>query len=271
MPNASCARTPIRAQWRPEGPYRLDVAEFDALSGDPGGRSPPPRPGFTAATCFRAATTTGLCRSADDRAAPSATALERLAALAEDRGDMPAASVSAGWWSTIHPTSPIRSLMRLHALNGDRATALRHHHLRHRVLRRELGVPPITASRRLHEQLLNADAAAAPVPVRPVAATFPALVGRAAEWAQLQAAWRSAAEGAAADGAHRGVRPASARRAWPRNWRPGRRAWALTASARDAAEGALPYAPVAAWLRAWPLRAAGAGLADGAGAAAAGC
>ncbi len=242
-------------QWRPEGPYRLDVAEFDALSGSD-----------QEADLRRAAGLYGgdlLPGCYDDWIVPErerlrcayATALERLAALAEDRGDMPAAIAYARRLVEHDPSHEpaYRSLMRLHALNGDRATALHVYHTCVTVLRRELGVPPDGVTRRLHEQLLNADAAAAPVPVRPVAATFP-LVGRAAEWAQLQAAWRSAAEGRpqmaliVGEAGIGKTRLAEELETWAA------RLGIVTASARGyAAEGALPYAPVAAWLRARPL------------------
>ena len=76
-----------------------------------------------------------------------ATALERLMALAEDRRDYGTAIAYAGRLLQHNPghEAAYRSLMRLHALNGDRAAALHIYHTCVTVLRRELGVPPMRA------------------------------------------------------------------------------------------------------------------------------
>ena len=183
-------------QWRPDGPYRLDVAEFDSASAS--GQEADLR---RAVEIYRGDL---LPNCYDDWIAPErerlrrayAAALERLIVLVEDRRDISTAIIYARRLlehDACHEPA-YRSLMRLHALNGERAAALHIYHTCVTVLRRELGVPPDTATRLLHERLLNADAAVTALPIRSVAATFP-LVGRTAEWAQLQAAWRSAAEG----------------------------------------------------------------------------
>ncbi len=54
-------------------------------------------------------------------------------------------------------------LMRLHALSGDRASALRVYQTCATVLERELGVEPSPATREGYEQLLHLEVAAAPV------------------------------------------------------------------------------------------------------------
>lgn len=80
-------------------------------------------------------------------------------------------------------------LMRLCALNGDRAAALHAYHTCATVLRRELGVEPGRATRELYERLLSQEGGP---PALPGGAAAP-LVGRAGPWADLQQAWRRAA------------------------------------------------------------------------------
>ncbi len=241
-------------QWQPQEPCTVDVVDFESAVAA-GGR-------------------TDLERSADlyggdllpgcyeDWIAPERerlrwlciSALERLLDLAEADRDYQQA-VSYG--SRLLERDPCRegtyrSLMRLHALRGDRAAALHTYHTCVTTLRRELGVPPDAATRTLHEQLLNAErtfATAAP----PHAAEYP-LVGRAVEWAHLQALWRRAAAGRPHLALLTGepgigkTRLAEELASWAS------RQGILTASARAYfAEGELPYAPVAAWLRARSL------------------
>jgi DNA-binding SARP family transcriptional activator len=141
-----------------------------------------------------------------------------------------------------------RRLMRLHALNGDRARALRTYHTCVTVLQRELDVEPSTATRDAYEQLLALDSAPAPQPESLVPKT--SLVGRDEEWAQLQRAWRSASArrphlmmlvGEAGIGK---TRLAEELLEWAQ------RQGVPTASAHCyASERGLAYGPVAAWLR----------------------
>lgn len=56
----------------------------------------------------------------------------------------------------LHEAS-YRQLMRLHALDGDRATALHVYHSCVTALQRELGVEPSPATRELYERLLGSD------------------------------------------------------------------------------------------------------------------
>lgn len=149
----------------------------------------------TAATCFQPVTTIGSHRSARLHNAQAA-ALERLIALSEDRRDYHAAIVYARRLLDHNPDSEAsyRYLMRLHALNGDRAAALHTYHTCVTVLQRALGVPPDAATIALHQHLLDADGAGIAPEAPPADVVFP-LVGRKAEWAQLQAAWRRACAG----------------------------------------------------------------------------
>jgi DNA-binding SARP family transcriptional activator/Tfp pilus assembly protein PilF len=83
-----------------------------------------------------------------------------------------------------------RRLMRLYALNGDRAGVLRTYHSCATALQKELQVEPSQLTREAYERLLKMDK---PLSVLPP--TTPDLVGRSAEWAQLQGAWRTAEAG----------------------------------------------------------------------------
>jgi DNA-binding SARP family transcriptional activator len=145
-----------------------------------------------------------------------------------------------------------RCLIRLHALNGERAAALRVYHTCVTILRRELDVEPTAATREAYEQLLGAEQGQSQIPT-----TIPIspLVGRIKEWAQILEAWHAVIQGRASHlvvlngeagigktrlieellqwAAHQGITIASTR--------------------CYAAEGNLAYAPVITWLRANPL------------------
>jgi len=122
-------------------------------------------------------------------------ALERLVRLLEEQRDYEAA-IRAGQRLLLHDPvheATYRYLMRLHALNEDRAGALRVYHTCTTVLRRELDVEPSAATRLAYAQILGA--ASQPFPAAPVTAAFSPLVGREREWAQLLRAWRAVAAG----------------------------------------------------------------------------
>lgn len=186
--------------------------------------------------------------------------LARLAALLEQDGDY-AGAIRLAERLTAH--EPLREtnhrlLIRLHAANGDRASALRTYHQCMRLLRRELAVEPEPATRELFERVLKSEPGATPAPtgVRAEAADLAIpLVGRRAEWDRLLGCWRSATSGncrMVLISGEPGIgksRLASELVQWVR------RAGAPAASARCyAAQGQLAYAPVAEWLRSEPLR-----------------
>ncbi len=163
-------------------------------------------------------------------------------------------------------------LIRLHAANHDRASALRAYHQCMRVLRREMAVEPDAATRELFERILRANPAPSPElkseGPRFVAAPISlfegkrALVGRTTEWHRLANSWRSVTD--------RGPRAAII------SGEPGigktRLAdelyeWCVGqghAAARSrcyAGQGQVAYAPVAEWLRSDVVRAGWTGLA----------
>jgi predicted ATPase/DNA-binding SARP family transcriptional activator len=126
-----------------------------------------------------------------------AHALGRLARLSEQQADYPSAILHAERLVALDALneSHYQLLIRLHAANHDRASALRAYHQCMRVLRRELGVEPGAATRELFDRVLkSAPENAAPAEVRPSAtASAMPLIGRIAEWRNLLECLRSAA------------------------------------------------------------------------------
>ncbi len=183
------------------------------------------------------------------------SALERLARMQEEQRDYQAAIRNAQRLLRHDPLheATYRRLIRLHALDGDRAGALRVYHTCATVLRRELDIEPGAATREAYEQLLGPESRPSPTPAATTA--FSALVGRATEWAQMLQAWRAVVgggephvvmlSGEAGIGKTRLVEELL-------QWAA--RQGIASASARCyVAEGELAYAPVTAWLRARPL------------------
>ena len=142
-----------------------------------------------------------------------------------------------------------RRLMRLYALKGDRAGVLRTYHACATTLQRELEVEPSEITRKEYERLLNLDR-----PLSQLPAVNSALVGRNAEWAQMQAAWRIAFSGtphwlllSGEDGIGK-TRLAEEFQRWAV------RQGIATASAQCYPSGSrLAYAPVTSLLRSRPL------------------
>src|SRR6266545_3717939 len=147
-----------------------------------------------------------------------------------------------------------RLLIQLHTARGDRAGALRVFHECAATLERELGVRPAPETRRACDVVL----ARTPTESGPTELgerTASPLVGRAVEWDGLIARWRSTANGIphlillAGEAGIGKTRLAEEFAAWCVH------RGAVVADARSyAAEGALAYAPVIAWLRSDPLR-----------------
>ena len=123
-------------------------------------------------------------------------ALHRLATLLEEQQEyakaIPCAERLVALDTLCEPHHQL--LIRLHAANNDRASALRVYHQCMRVLRREMGVEPGPATMDLFDRILKAE----PSPVSPD--TKPALrprksgvlIARTKEWEKLATAWESA-------------------------------------------------------------------------------
>lgn len=189
-------------QWRSDADFWLDVAEFEGAiqvaqqASDPSAKR---------AALVKAATLyTGDLMSGcyEDWIAPAreqlqqsyALALEQLIALLESQQEYRTAIEYA---QRLLQFDPLREtsygrLMHLHALAGDRATALRIYHTCTTTLARELGVDPDPTTRSLYEHILNLEA---PQPAVSRVREAAPLVGRERAWAQLQESWRGAARG----------------------------------------------------------------------------
>lgn len=244
-------------QWRADASVILDVAEFEAALARARDASDPLPYLEQAAALYGGELLPGsyhewLLVERERLAQLHGRALQQLAALHEERRQYRRAIVHARALLRHDPLhEPAYSLlMRLHALVDDRAAALHTYHTCVTVLRRELGVEPGHAIRELYQRLLEQAHAPPNAPAQPPA---PPLVGRSAEWARLQGAWREAAQrprlallsGEAGIGKSR---LAEALEEWVQ-----RQGIPVLAARCYAVEGDLPYAPVAAWLRSQPL------------------
>ncbi|WP_431919466.1 ATP-binding protein [Amycolatopsis tucumanensis] len=235
--------TPRTLTWRPDPPYRLDVAEFEAALDRESWRE-----AVQAYTGDLLAGRSGDWADADrDRLRRRYLgALERLVASAQQRGDLAEATRHAERLLREQPTheETYQLLMRLHDARGDRAGAVRVYHECAATLERDLGVEPAATTRAVYDALLARDDAETSTRVGGTP-----FIGRSAERAQLIAAWRQARTRArvvllAGEPGIGKTRLAEEFRAWC-----GHRG-AVTALARAyPGEGALAYGPVTSWLR----------------------
>ncbi len=187
--------------WRADSPAAIDLVRFQATAARAAQAAPAER-----VVCLRAAVdayggellpgsySEWLLTERERLAQQYATLLEQLVDLYEERrayADAIACAQRLLNHDPLHERT-YRGLMRLHALTGDRAAALRVYHTCASMLVRELGVEPSKATRDLYERLVSGDGEA--VAASPREASI-ALVGRQAEWQALQSAWRAAARG----------------------------------------------------------------------------
>jgi DNA-binding SARP family transcriptional activator len=150
-----------------------------------------------------------------------------------------------------------RQLMRLYALQGDRASALRVYHTCVTTMERELGAEPGEATRAAYDLLMQFDGSSEMVhSLQSTNKSSASLLGRGTQWRQIQEAWRKASSGSphlvllSGEAGIGKTCLAEQMEAWVA------RQGMVTASARCyAALGALSYAPVTTWLRTDALRA----------------
>ncbi len=204
----------------------------------------------------------------DDYRKRLSDALQRLAALFEQRSEFAAAIACVERLLALDPVgeSHYQLLIRLHASNHDRASALRAYHQCLRVLRRELGVEPGRATVELFERILKAppepgassvqtSGSASPKPAAPLQ-TVRALIGRTEEWDRLTSVWESAAAAGPRVVVISGEPGIGKTRLADELYAACVRHKHAAARARCfAGQGQVSYAPVAEWLRSDALRA----------------
>jgi DNA-binding SARP family transcriptional activator/predicted ATPase len=158
-------------------------------------------------------------------------------------------------------------LIRLHAANHDRASALRAYHQCMRVLRREMGVEPGAATVELFERILKSDPGVSREPdpgptLSPAAKSVSqlqklrALVGRTVEWHRLASAWQSSVEEGPRVAVISGEPGIGKTRLADELYESCiRQGHAAARSRCYGGQGQVAYAPVAEWLRSDAVRA----------------
>src|SRR6266700_3234884 len=185
--------------------------------------------------------------------------LEHLLHLFEVRGDTVTAIRYAQRLIGLDPLSEdlSRRLMRLFALNNDRASALHVYHTCVTTLQRELGIDPDPATREAYERLMQHETPVIPARVQQtLLAATPTLIGRKQEWEALQEVWRAASTGEPRFVLVTGEAGIGKSRLAEEFLLWASQQGAITAKTRSyAAEGQLSLAPVTDWLRSDGLRA----------------
>ncbi len=256
-------------QWRLDSNFQLDVAEFDRLANKVDWKGSSEDQSTVLSKLERAVSLYGgdlLPSCYDDWILPErdrlrglfGEILERLVGRLEDQRQYQKAILYAERLLQQDPTSESNTLqlMRLNALNGERAKALRVYHRCVTVLKREFDISPGLAIQKAYEGLIrmvpssttetNTETSHPPVGL---VDAFP-LVGRTKEWEKLQSIWQSSVRGAphfvsiTGEAGIGKTRLAQELLSWA-----GRQGIASTATRSYHAEGKLAYAPVADWLR----------------------
>src|SRR3989440_4660444 len=185
-------------------------------------------------------------------------ALEHLLLLFEQQGDTVTAIRYAQRLIGLDPLSEdlYRRLMRLFALNNDRASALHVYHTCVTTLQREMGVDPDPATREAYERLMQHETPTIQAIVhQPLPAAIPTLIGREHEWEQLHDAWQGAGGGGSQFVLMTGEAGVGKSRLAEEFLLWASQQGVVTAKARSyAAEGQLSLAPVTDWLRSDGLR-----------------
>src|SRR5260221_2769153 len=184
--------------------------------------------------------------------------LEQLLRLFEVQGDNVTAIRYAQRLLGLDPLSEdlYRRLMRLFALNNDRASALHVYHTCVTTLQRELGVDPDPATREAYERLMQHETPVIPARAQQtLLAATPMLIGRKQEWQALHEVWHAASAGEPRFVLVTGEAGIGKSRLAEELLLWASQQGAVTAKTRSyAAEGQLSLAPVTDWLRSDGLR-----------------
>ena len=257
---------PQTLQWRSDAPFVLDVTEFYKAVTAADRASPTNDSAAVQAALERAAAIYRgdlLPSCYDDWIVTEREALrqaylsvlERLVSLLEEQRNYRDAIQNARRLLRHDPLheATYRRLIRLCALNDDRAGALRVYHTCTTALQRELGVEPSVATREAYEQVLGAESL--PSSAMPAVTVSAPLVGREREWVQMLQTWQKVGAGG---GSHVMVLCGEAGIGKSRlaedflQW-IARQGISHASASCYPAGGEMTHAPVAAWLRANPL------------------
>ena len=256
-------------QWHPVTPFRLDVAEFEqALALADEARRRNDQRALQAAleqtdSLYRGELLPGcydewILPERERLRRQHQQALEQLLHLLEVQGDTVSAIRNAQRLLGFDPLSEdlYRHLMRLFALNNDRASALHVYHTCVTTLQREMGVDPDPATREAYERLMQQETPTIQAIVHhPLPAAPQTLIGREREWEQLRDAWQRATEGGPYFVLVTGEAGVGKSRLVEEFLLWASQQGAVTAKTRSyAAEGQLSLAPVTDWLRSEGLR-----------------
>jgi DNA-binding SARP family transcriptional activator/predicted ATPase len=255
--------------WHPVTPFQLDVTEFElALTFADAATRRNDQQAFQAALeraddLYRGDLLPGcydewIASERERLRQRHRQALEHLLRLFEEQGETASAIRYAQRLLALDPLSEdlYRHLMRLFALNNDRASALHVYHTCVTTLQRELGVDPDPATREAYERLmLVSPPAIQPIVHQPLPAATPPLIGRAREWEQLHGVWQRASEGEPHFVLMTGEAGIGKSRLAEDFLLWANQQGVVAAKARSyAAEGQLSLAPVTEWLRSEGLR-----------------
>ena len=178
--------------------------------------------------------------------------LEELILLHEERRNYAPAIAHAQHllhYDPLHEAT-YRHLMRLYALTGDRAGALRVYHTCASTLEQELGAPPSPPTQELYEQLLSAQT----LPTRSHGEHH-TLIGRQTEWSALQTLWQRVNRGGLRVACIAGEAGLGKTRLAEELLHWAEQQGIPTLQSRVyAAEGDLAYAPLVEWLRSATLQ-----------------
>ena len=246
----------LTIQWRTDARYRLDVADFEAALVQASTRA-----ALAQATELYGGDLLPSCYDdwiLAERERLRQMALDGLTRLVDLLEGERAYRTAIGYAKRLLGLDPLnetsyRSLMRLHAADGDRAGALRVFQRCTETLQANLAIEPSPATCELYQRLLAADFPASTL--KPTDPDQLPLIGRDTEWRKLRDIWFSASGGRPQCVVLIGEAGIGKTRLAEEliGWVESQGFIAPTAHCY-AAEGTLAYAPVVSWLRSTAIR-----------------